>query len=497
MTGKTLYSVGVLVVFSLIIITLAQSMFHGYDGRGNSMEVYHPPAPSDFKRPFFKYFGLLAEFGQEGRVKCADFNGDGLMDFVVSWATSPFSYSSITIFYNNGNCSFSKRTVYTIDTYIKDVDAADYDRDGDVDIIFTYDETMGYYYTNGTVNLLKNLGEDTFDNPEQIIWLGPGKPGSMDNWINLHVTSADFDRDGDVDLLIGGNCGKVALYKNDGYGNFTLASIVYDYGICSWGLASADFNNDGWIDYVVAANGSLYLKLNNRSTSCFDHSPGIEIGKLKEVAPDVLVGMLPATGSVAPIDYNNDGRVDLLPGIDCVMYLCMNINLSFKPFYICWLPPIRYTEHGVAITDSLRKGSNIATSDFDGDGYADVIMCSSSGKVRLFLNNRTYIALTGPHHPPDMGIYLMGRLLTYLPCCMFKCAIAIGNITFKAEGLEPLSRVEFYLDGKLVKNDTFPPYEWEWKTRYFIPRKHTIDAVAYRLNGEYGGKYSIKVWKIL
>lgn len=496
MTGKAFCIAGVLAVsMFLLIIALAQSMFQNCDGHGNFTEVHHPPAPSDFKRPFFRYFGLLAEFGQEGRVKCADFNRDGLMDFVVSWATSPFSYSSITIFYNDGNCSFSKKTVYTIDTYIKDIDAADYDGDGDVDIIFTYDETMGYYYTNGTVNLLRNLGGDIFDNPEQIIWLGPGKPGSMDNWINLHVTSADFDRDGDVDLLIGGNCGKVALYKNDGYGNFTLASIVYDYGICSWGLASADFNNDGWIDYVVAANGSLYLKLNNRSG--FDHSPGIKIGNLREVRPDALVGMLPPSASLAPIDYNNDDRMDLLLGIDCIMYLCMNFNLSFKPFYVCWLPPIEYTKRGRATIDSLWKGSNIASADFDGDGYTDVVMCSSSAKVRLFLNNRTYVALTGPHHPPDVGIYLMGKLLTYLPRCMFKCAIVIGNITFKAEGLEPLSRVEFYLDGKLVENDTSPPYEWEWRERCLIPKKHVVEAVAYRLNGECGGRYRIEVWKIL
>lgn len=216
--------------------------------------------------PFFNV-STTAEYGQYTTVTTADFNNDGLMDFAASWATSPLEKSGITIFYNNGK-DFTEEIVEIFPVgddprglnYIKSLDAADYDGDGDIDLMFTYDECIIYndvwYYVNGTINLLRNREEGSFDSPEMIAWLGPGKPMDINNRINLQISSADFDGDGDIDFIVGGNSGEVILYLNNGDATF-IGSTIYDFGITSWGLANADFNNDGYLDFIVAAENPI------------------------------------------------------------------------------------------------------------------------------------------------------------------------------------------------------------------------------------------------
>ncbi len=100
----------------------------------------------------------------------------------------------------------------------------------------------------GTVNLLFNDGNNHFGNATIIAVLTPtGDPGRD----NPQICTADFDKDGDLDFLVGDNGGLVEFYKNDGLGNFSRAAIYNFGGKMSWGLSSADFNNDGNLDFIV------------------------------------------------------------------------------------------------------------------------------------------------------------------------------------------------------------------------------------------------------
>lgn len=444
----------------------------------------------DLTKPFFKPPRWIAKLeGGTWHIASADFNKDGLVDFAVTWSDPPVGHHGISIFYNQGNGVFKEnRLNFRQLEELDDLDAADYDGDGDVDILFTHNEHIWYQgapvNVNGTINLMRNDGKGNFSKPVQVAWLGPGVPYSLDNWINLEISSADFDNDGDIDFLVGGNCGWVALYKNDGTGNFSCANMIYDYGICSWGIASADFNNDGWTDFVVAANGSIYLKLNDHTPSCFNHTAGKILGSAHLFPFEIMIGG-GLSGTPVPIDYNNDNKMDFVYGSSCSIYLFMNMNFTFKPFYVCML---------LASNETFHHGG-ITVADFDGDGWQDMVTGGASGNIRFFANNKTFVAIT---YPLDKLSYFHGKAIYSLhPTWRGKCVV-IGNITFRAEGLESLNRVEFYVDGELVSNDTTSPYEWEWGLKKkLIPRKHTVDAVAYRSNGEYGGRYRIIVWKIL
>ncbi len=123
--------------------------------------------PGDLDTPFFN-ISTPAKYDQTvWGVTSADFNHDSLVDFAVSWATAPFTYSGISIFYNMGNGEFSEDVVYIFNySYITSLNAADYDSDGDIDLLFAYSEYTWYggwpININGVVNLLEKRWRESF-----------------------------------------------------------------------------------------------------------------------------------------------------------------------------------------------------------------------------------------------------------------------------------------------------------------------------------------------
>ena len=133
----------------------------------------------------------------------------------------------------------------------------DYDNDLDLD----------YYITNlGENVLLRNEGDGTFSN--QTVTAGVGDKNVTENLLATGWGTAfiDFDNDTDLDLyVVNGYVPAAAFianakanpnrcFENDGQGNFT--NVLNQSGVESpergRGLAYADIDNDGDIDFLVA-----------------------------------------------------------------------------------------------------------------------------------------------------------------------------------------------------------------------------------------------------
>jgi len=423
----------------------------------------------------------------------ADFNDDGLLDFAASYAIS--SGFRISIFYNNGDLEFIQDEVYSFSYWhpsLSDLDSGDYDTDGDIDLLFTYSEYIWYQglavNVNGTGKILFNSGNNYFENEKQVFWHGPGVPYDPENRINPQITSADYDKDGDIDFLVGDNSGKVEFYKNNGTANFTRVGTIYDFGHVSWGLTSADFDNDNWIDFIVAAEkksgdkGHIYLKLNNQNSNCFDHTMGEIIADLPPQADSSSCGH--GFGTLVSLDYNDDGNKDFFFASGYHAFLYIQKSDVFQSFYVCRFPK---SDEGYA--ESLNQGG-VSVGDFNNDGLNDVITGGVQGTIRLFINNCVLLDIV---HPEDRWLYVFGEKKFHLKNPGQK--IVIGSIIVKVEELEPLQKVEFYLNNKLVYTDESDPFEWNWKRFSF--GEYKVSAIAYDSEGVYGGEDMIKVWKFL
>src|SRR5690606_34926415 len=168
----------------------------------------------------------------------------------------------------------------------------DYDGDGRLDLFW-----------NQNSNIFKgNPGNIFTTNPNAITQQGPA----------FGNTWADMDNDGDLDCFISGASNRGSfLYRNDG-GIFTkivsgaIADSINNEG---WGCAWGDYNNDGYVDLIIAAAFGFASTSNpNR----FFHNNGD--GTFTRLDTTQI------TDTTAPFtvptwnDYDLDGDIDLFIG---------------------------------------------------------------------------------------------------------------------------------------------------------------------------------------
>jgi len=130
---------------------------------------------------------------------------------------------------------------------------ADYDHDGKIDLFIANDSTLEFLY--------HNKGDGTFEEVgllSQVAVDGDGR-----TYAGMGVDFADYNNDGLPDIVVTNLANqRYALYKNDGDGIFSYATIASGLGQISmphsgWGVRLFDFDNDGWKDLLIVQGHDL------------------------------------------------------------------------------------------------------------------------------------------------------------------------------------------------------------------------------------------------
>ena len=209
----------------------------------------------DFNRELLIPFKVSME---GPKMAVGDVNGDGLEDFYVGGA----KYQAGQLFLQKPNgFTFSPQTSFHVDSLYEDVDALFFDADGDKDLDL-YVVTGGNEFYDKMPEqfdrLYKNDGKGNFTRDVKAL------PAMYDN--KSVVRPCDFDRDGDMDLFIGGRVvayhygysPKSYLLVNNGKGQFVdktqaLAPELREAGMLTEAIW-ADFDRDGDQDLTVVGD---------------------------------------------------------------------------------------------------------------------------------------------------------------------------------------------------------------------------------------------------
>ena len=319
--------------------------------------------------------------------------------------------------------------------------AADYDEDGDEDLlVLTYKGP----------ELYRNEGKGTFAEVTEAAGLSDPRWSLSGAWL-------DYDRDGDLDLFVtnyleydegkfrsfyaasgypgplsynGTSC---ALYRNEGSGRFTdvtKAAGMHNDGGRGMSAVAADLNNDGWMDVYVANDSMENYYYENKGDGTFAEKAlelGLALGQngqgvssmgpavadldgdgdLEIMIPDmdygsllskkggfyqdlvgrsglgVILGQYTGWGAVL-FDYDNDSHPDMFIANG-------NAHHEYSE------DPVLVRNDGKGVFQDVARGAGdyfqvkwvgrgATWADFDDDGNVDLVVVDTSGSPHLLRN---------------------------------------------------------------------------------------------------------------
>jgi hypothetical protein len=311
---------------------------------------------------------------EAGTGQWVDFDSDGDLD-VFLCGTLPGIASRI--FRNDGAGAFTDVAAALPAVYQACADWGDVDNDGDLDLVLA-----GTDWASGEIaRLYRNDGAGAFTALPLPV---PGfRRGSLD--------LGDYDRDGDLDLLVSGlttaSQARADVYRNDG-GTFVDAGAplldLYD-GRAAWGDVDADGDLDVLLDGSDSSASHVFTRIYGNDAGAF---------------VDAALG-LPGAGEGSDLawgDYDADGDLDFAA-----------IAVDFGGSAL-----LRNDGGAFAVVDaglfSVCCGS-IAWGDVDGDRDLDLVLTGLPSTTRLYRNAASAVN-TPPSAPAGLAAAVLGHDVT-------------------------------------------------------------------------------------
>ncbi|KAA3596585.1 MAG: choice-of-anchor D domain-containing protein [Calditrichaeota bacterium] len=251
----------------------------------------------------------------------------------------------------------------------------DFDNDGFVDIYIANEVADNYYFHNN--------GDSTFTN----LALAPANQCNCKERSFGHaVASADFNDDGFVDVYVGHDAGQTnILYFNNG--NNTFQDVAPSWQVNNaetWDITFFDYNNDGLMDIFNSSTNFVSAAFPN---ILYEHNNNFYANK---TAVANIAGGVNQSWEGAPNDYDNDGWQDIFvvdQGNPAVLYYNNGKDVT----------PTSYVEIGslIGISNNISTGKSVTWVDYDKDGDLDIFIGRSGTNILyrndLCLGGRNYV----------------------------------------------------------------------------------------------------------
>ena len=207
----------------------------------------------------------------------------------------------------------------------------------------------------------------------------------------------DFDNDGLLDIVTStwDPCGNLSYYHNDGNGSFSdytdRAGLTGQLG--GLNIVQADYNNDGWMDFLVMRGGWMYARGMVRASLLRNNANGTFTDVTAEAG--LAYPAFPSQ-SAAWADFDNDGDLDLFSCNETMPEPRLGRNPA-SPFdgTIVFPSQLFQNNDDGTFTDvaqqagvtNLRFCKGSTWGDYDNDGDPDLYLSNFGTQNRLYRND--------------------------------------------------------------------------------------------------------------
>ena len=244
-----------------------------------------------------------------------------------------------------------------------DVESADLDGDGDLELVLAGEALANLvFFNDGSGNFATD--------PERLLpELNPNDPYPGED--SEDVAIADFDQDGDPDLLfVSEDTPGHELLLNDGNGKFTFCEYQFATSVAN-AVAVFDINQDNYPDVIIGNNGPNQLYINDTNGG-FTNETASRWPNNSDQTQDLKLA-----------DLDNDGDLDIIEGAE----------VGWSNIYI--------NNNGIFTEDNQRLPSfnqlmetrKVTVGDLNGDNHPDLYFANVgwnpaiNGKDRLLIND--------------------------------------------------------------------------------------------------------------
>jgi hypothetical protein len=304
----------------------------------------------------------IAKVPNPVHAAAVDLDRDGIMDLLIAdigyFLPEDHEKGSVVWLRGRGDGTFEKHVLAEKLPRVTDVEAADFDGDGDLDLVVA---AFGLY-TRGGILLLENRTTD-WKEPQFV-------PTTLDERTGaIHVPTADLDGDGRTDFvaLLAQQHEAVVAFLNRGPGQFEKKT-VFAARTPAWGstgIELVDFDGDGDLD-VLMTNGAT---LDDSTVKPWHGVRWLENRGSFPFEPHDLAA-LPGAHRAVAADLDGDGDLD----VAVAAFLPDPDHTRGSLASLVWL---ERQAPGVFVRHTLQSGqlshTTLDAGDMDGDGDVDLV----------------------------------------------------------------------------------------------------------------------------
>lgn len=347
-----------------------------------------------------------------------DFNNDGYLDIVTSdigldgrmhfFKCDPATNGFLDVSVQSGLAAFKGGL---------NIMQADYNNDGWLDIFVLRGGWQPGKYGKQPNSLLRNNGDGTFTDVTVKSGLLSFHPTQTAVW-------RDFNNDGWLDVFIGNESTNpndpqtCELFISNRDSTFTNIAVAAGTDVQAFvkGVASADYNNDGWMDIYISCTDGRRMLLKNE---------GLQNGKLHFKNVTGAAGLNNINVATFPTwfwDYDNDGWPDIFvcgyQGSNNSMSYAIAADLLGKPTLDASKMYLYHNNHDGTFTDVSKAagldkpvfamGSNFG--DVDNDGYLDMYLGTGNPDFKSLFPNKLFKNIAGKKFVDITTVARVGNL---------------------------------------------------------------------------------------